>query len=292
MNELVLVDNNGVKMLNDIPDNFGSNFDWIVTANTIIKNKDIPKTIYIKTDFLPKFANHILPSLREEFILITSCSDYSPSVNFPREFNIIINHVYLKMWYTNNRLRLHPKLKAYPAGLCSYEDMRTENLLSYRKSDANIQKTSEKVLCIWNPRPGNICGDKYATRPAVRNWINEYPNIFEWVEPTLTGFEFFKLVSNYKYVLCPVGNGVDPCPKSFEAIILKALPIIIKTPNTIDVYDELPCILVNDFKEILEPGFLDANYEKHKNTLYSDDIMYKLSCEYWSKKIKSNFDTF
>lgn len=290
MKQLKLIDNNGVKMSNDLSDNFGSNFDWVITKNTIIKNKDLPKTIYIKTDFLPEFTKYILQTLTQEFILITGCSDYSPSVNFPNEFNTIINHTYLKMWYTNNRIIIHPKLKDYPAGMCSYQNNYIRNLLLYNYFDTNIQKTNEKVLCIWNNRDTNVCGNEYVTRPTIRNWIKEYPDIFEWVEPTLTPFEFFKLLSNYKYILCLVGNDIDPCPKSFEAIILKTIPIIIKTPNTIDVYEDLPCILVDDFKEILEPGFLETNYEKYKTTLDSNEILYKLSCEYWSNKIKSHFE--
>ena len=194
------------------------------------------------------------------------------------------------MWYTNNKLAFHPKLKAYPCGMSTTEDIYIEKLLSYRNKEETIQKSKEGVLSIWMDRNFNVCGKEFITRPTIRNWIKEQPNIFDWVEPSLNRFEFYELVSKYKYILCPVGNGIDPCPKAFEAIILKTLPIIIKTPNTIDVYNELPCILVDSFEEVLEPGFLEMNYEKHKKMLDSNEILYKLSCEYWSNKIKSHFN--
>jgi len=94
-------------------------------------------------------------------------------------------------------------------------------------------------------------------------------------------------MSTYKYVLCPVGNGVDPSPKSFEAIAVNTIPIFIKTPNTSDFYDIMPCILVNNFEEILQSEFLNMNYERIKHLLYSEETLYKLSAEYWVKKIKS-----
>ena len=288
------LDNNGVNMSNDKSDNFGSHFDWVVTANTVIKNNIIPKTIYIKTDYLPRFVKDILPSLKEEFILINGCSDYSASINFVNEYNTIINHPYLKMWYTNNRISLHQKMKAYPGGMCSYShesfSLIMDILLSYRTGERVVKKTNDKVLCVWRDRNGNICGDQYSTRSSVKKFIESYPNVFEWVDPSLDYVDFYEVMSNYKYVLCPVGNGIDPSPKFFEAIILKTIPIIIRTTNTVDFCrDDFPCILVDDFEEILVEGFLEKKYEELKDKLESPNILYNLSCEYWANKIKSHF---
>ncbi len=115
----------------------------------------------------------------------------------------------------------------------------------------------------------------------------EYPDIFDWVEPNMNTEDFYNLLMTYKYVLCPVGNGVDPSPKSFEALAVNTIPIMIRTLNTCDVYNDLPSILVDDFKEILTNGFLDNKYEELKHMLFSDETLYKLSAERWAKKIKS-----
>jgi hypothetical protein len=278
-----MVDNSTPKMMNGEIDNFGSNFDWIITAKKIHQNKIIPKTIYIKIDFINYFVNNILKHIDEEFILITGCSDYSPYINFYNEYNIIINNKYLKYWYGTNNLSTHIKMKSYPGGLGSYDENINEVLLSFR-SKVPIEKKN-KILCIWRTRTHNICGNEYITRNNIKILINNYPNIFDWFEPNLNQEEFYNLLSQYKYVLCPVGNGVDPTPKSFEAIILKTLPIIIKTQNTKDNYLELPSILVNDFSDILTDNFLDNQYNKLKHIIENDDIIYKLTAKYWSDKI-------
>jgi hypothetical protein len=287
MEKIIFINNNGYKMEQGKADNFSNCFDWIVTAINIIKNKEIPKTIFIKTDYLPHFVNNILDTLKEEFILITGCSDYSPVINFYNEYNIIINHDLLKAWYTNNNLSLHPKMFAYPSGICSNEDTYIENLLSYRNINVKNIKIEEKVLCIWRNRDSNVCGDEYITRDKTKKWIEMYHDLFDWIEPTLNIYDFYKVAVKYKYILCPVGNGVDPCPKAFEAIILKALPIIIKTQNTKDVYKELPCILVDDFNEILEEGYLEKKYNEYRDILDSNEVLDKLTCQYWSNKIKN-----
>lgn len=119
----------------------------------------------------------------------------------------------------------------------------------------------------------------------MKNFVLQYPDIFDWVEPNLESREFFELVAKYKYVLCPVGNGVDPCPKSFEAIILKTLPIMIRTINTVDVYSILPGLLVDDFSELLINGVLENAYESWREILNGDEILEKMTCQYWANKI-------
>jgi hypothetical protein len=93
-------------------------------------------------------------------------------------------------------------------------------------------------------------------------------------------------MSNYKFVLCPVGNGVDPCPKAHESIILKTIPIMIRTQNTFEVYSDLPAVLVDDFSEILGMD-LTHIYETKKH-LFDDKYLYKMTCDYWIEKINND----
>ena len=275
----------GNPIINSLPNDFSKNFDWVLTRTQLYKFKDIPETIYVKTDFLRYFAN-ILPMLTNKFILITSCSDYSPSVKFRKEYNIIVEHPLLLLWYASNKVHEHEKIKPFPQGLCNYSEEIHNLLLKLNKESVNITK-KDKILCVWRDRNFNVCGEEYITREKTKKFILQHPSIFDWVEANLSIEDFYKLLSSYKYVLCPVGNGIDPCPKSFEAIAVNTIPIFINTLNTKDFYDNMPCILVNNYDEILEPDFLNVNYEKLKHLLYSEETLYKLSSEYWVKKIKS-----
>jgi hypothetical protein len=268
------------------PDYFGRLFDWIIPFKGIIKNKEIPETIYIKTDYLPRFVNEILPDISTEFILISNCSDYSPYVNFKKEHDIIVESPHLKLWYCRNNLSIHPKMRCIPGGLDSMPEHVVSNLLTKRPNV--VKHASNKILCLWRNREYNDCGKEFITRDKTKEFVLTRPDIFDWIGESMDQNAFHNLLSKYKYILCPVGNGVDPCPKLFEAIILKTIPIIIRTINTRDIYsNELPAIMVDDFAEILEPGFLDKKYAEIEPIIRDDKIMEKLTCEYWANKIKN-----
>lgn len=54
-----ILDNDGEKMIRGESDNFGKHFDWIFTGCGVIKQKDVPYTIYVKIDYLPHFTNSL-----------------------------------------------------------------------------------------------------------------------------------------------------------------------------------------------------------------------------------------
>jgi len=274
----------GHKLISNIPSRFSNYFDWIFTYNTILKKTDFPKTIYVKTDYLPRFVEY-LSLLNNKFTLITGTSDYSPSVNFRKEYDEILANPFLIKWYMSNCLSVHEKIIAYPGGLC-HNEISDDVLLTLR--NRCIKNKGNKILCIWRERDFNVCGNEFITREQTKKFIQLYPDIFDFIEPKLDVVDFYKLLAEYKFVLCPVGNGVDPCPKLFEGIILNTIPIIIRTTNTEDIYNDMPVLLVNKFEEILSFDNLGDIYDSYNSLLNTDNTLYKLTCEYWYNKIIQN----
>jgi len=270
-------------LIKNQPSRFSNYFDWIMTEHTILKRKEVPETIFVKTDYLPRFVNENLPYLTNKFVFITGSSDWSPVLNFTREYYIILSNPYLIKWYMTNSLSSHPKIVTYSGGLCHNET--SDKLLLDTRS--NIEKReSNKILCVWRNRDFNVCGHQYITRHIVEKFVKEYPETFDWVDPNLSTEQFYNLMSQYKFVLCPVGNGVDPCPKAYEAIILKTIPIMIRTQNTFEVYSDLPVLLVDDFSEVLEMD-LTSVYQFRQH-LFDDKFLYNLTCDYWVEKIMND----
>lgn len=264
----------GHLIIDNIPNDFSKYFDWVVMNHTFIKLKEIPHTIYLKTDYMSYFVNNVLPLVNNKFRLITACSDYSPSVNFPNEYDLIINHPLLDVWYACNKVHDHAKVRPLPAGLYSYPEKYHNLLLELFVKSYTIPKKN-KVLCIWRSRDFNVCGNEYITRESVKHYVLQHPDIFDWIEPDISIEEFYRLLVTYKYILCPVGNGIDPAPKSFEAIITNTIPIMISSNNTRDVYKDLPCILVDNFEEVLESEFLDKKAEELKDKLFNFNTIIK-----------------
>jgi hypothetical protein len=277
------------------PDNFSKYFDWImmpVNRNllTIYKQSQEGKTIYLKTDFLPAFVNSILPKIDREFILITCCSDYSPEINFKREYNILINSNNLKYWFMANMRNKHPKTFSLPVGLSSFNfgghpskydplDIKyvEDLLMEYRN---NSIKNKEKVFCCFRNRNFNDAGSIMIIRPQIYEIVKNNPDVFDFYEPGSLSFsDFIKTISNYKYSLCPHGNGLDPSPTAWISLILKVTPIIYETPNSIDMFSESDSVIYfNNIKDIINP----------KIYVEKPPIDFQfLTLEYWANKIKS-----
>jgi len=268
-------------LIKDNPSRFSSMFDWIVTEHKVLKYKDIPNSIFVKTDYLPRFVNQDFPQLKNPFVLITGSSDWCPSINFPVEYSFLLNSVFVKKWYMLNCLSEHPKVFSYPGGLCHNET--SDNILRYIRAGVNKHE-SNKILCIWRDRNFNVCGDQFITRKTVEQFVKQRPDVFDWVDADMNTEDFYKLLSRYKFVLCPVGNGVDPCPKAFEAIIVKTVPIMIKTINT-QIYEDFSVMLVDNFNTLVTMSNLGEIYEKLNTQLSDDSILHKLSCEYWYSNV-------
>lgn len=265
-------------LIRNQPSRFASMFDWVVTEHTVLKKKEVPKSVFVKTDYLPRFVRENFPGLSTPFVLVTGSSDWSPSVNFPHETRILLDSEIVTRWYMLNCLMTHPKVVSYPGGLC-HNETSDDILRSVRTT--SVKRESNKILCVWRDRNFNVCGDQYITRASVEAFVKQHPDVFDWVDATLDTESFYMLLSTYKFVLCPVGNGVDPCPKAFEAMIVKTVPIMLRTRNTEEVYASLPALVVDTFDELVHMSTLSEVYERLSPSLNDDVLLDRLSCDHW-----------
>lgn len=281
----IFVGNNGHDFLAGRPDTFSRYFDWQITAHGVYGNTQTPQTIYIKTDFLPLFVSNILPNLREEFLLITSCSDYSPEINFPNEYNAIFNHPLLKFWFMQNMKTKTEKTSSLPTGLGSrdfLDDTPREEvdqiLLDVRKSIKAGDKI-DKVFCCFRERDFNVCGEDQIIRPKIRKLIDGRTDMFDFYEPNMSFPDFVKTISKYKYALCPHGNGMDPSPLAWVSLIVKTIPVCYRTPNASCQYEGTDSVIFFDSLEEI----LDKEIYKPKPTIEFEFLTYN----YWVDKINS-----
>lgn len=293
----IFLGQDGNAILKGMADNFSQHFDWNISlfGGTVLfaqKNKNIPKTIYLKTDFLIEFVNQILPLINDEFILITACSDFCPEVNFKNmnflgAYKILIKDPRLKYWYMNNMKTKTEKTFSLPAGLAAgkYWDNSSPKevddfLLSIRNSVKEEEKIKHKIFACFRPSWFNVCGDEMFIRPQILEIVKKNLNIFDFYEPDSMNFQkFVHTLSRYRYSLCPQGNGMDPNPTAWISLIVKTTPVIYKTVNTIDMFSGTNSVIFfENFEEIadknlyIEKAPIDFNF---------------LTCEYWANRIKS-----
>jgi hypothetical protein len=274
----------GESMINNQSFYFANYFDWIGLNNKIIKKMDNPRHIYLKTEYLKKYSSDIL-DIKNDFILITACSDASPFLLYPEVCNKILELPNLKKWFTENNIVDNPKVYSLSVGFASLNSTSKhgienyENFITNLHNNIDIKKKCDKIFSCFRSRNSNICGNKYLERPYCHKLINNNIKYFDTFQPNMNSFEFLKKISEYKWAFCPLGNGIDHSPKLIECLFLKVIPIVKYNKNSYNLYHKYPIIWIEDF---------DINLDdilKYDNNINWDYIPNEFTCDFWYNKI-------
>jgi hypothetical protein len=270
MDNIIFMGHDGLKIINNEEFYFTKYFDWVFMKNKIIKRVTNPKTIYIKIDYLDKYVNDIL-NISNEFILVSGCSDASPSINYVNSYNKIIKLPNLVKWFAENNLSHHPKITSLTVGLATH-NVEYEKFILHLRNNMNFEKKN-KIFCCYRKRFSNCAGEEYCERIKCDIFIKNNLGIDFY--NNLEVNKFLETLSKYKYCFCPLGNGVDHAPKLIECLLLKVIPICKKNFNSYTLYNKYPIIWIDDFNCILNDEIL--NYDININW---DEIMNEFTHKY------------
>ena len=195
-------------------------------------------------------------------------------------------------WYSLN-VKYYPDLddkykiiKPIPIGI-DYGVLNTMDYYGLRSMSYIKQEKKLEDILIKNEKTKKINKIFSDTHLDIRNnpidrslasdWMKKNTDIIYALENKVNKTLFWETMLQYKYVLSPLGNGID-CHRTWEALILKSIPIIKKTDIS-DVFNDLSVIQVKDYNEI---NAIDLN---NYNLLHSPD---KLLNNYWKNYIFKN----
>jgi len=160
--------------------------------------------IFVKTDWIVSFFQR---NLTKPYILVTGDSDYSPSTFFSdSELFSILEKPECIEWRSQNVCFSHPKMKHLPIGFendpvkLEFYEKHKERLISIPK-----QNLVYKNFTIQN-------------NPLERS-------CFYSSHSTIPFEDYMYEMASYKYVLCPMGNGIDT-HRFWEAQLCGCIPII------------------------------------------------------------------
>ncbi len=83
------------------------------------------------------------------------------------------------------------------------------------------------------------------------------------------------------FVLCPEGNGFDT-HRLWETLYMGGTPIVTRNKYLDDLYNRLPVVVLESWKELKDPSQLEAKWHSIASREWDDSI---LSQDYWSKRI-------
>jgi hypothetical protein len=239
------------------------------------------ETVYIHPTALKNFLISYLPFIKFHFILVSGDSDMTVPEDVREEAQQILEHPLLIRWYSQNCTEPQEKLLQLPIGLyfhvmfdikygwCSLR----QTVEYYQNLLTKLKKTSKKNKCFSNFH--FLLDTKYGQDRI--DAINLIPsNLIDYQARKMSSEITWKLMSSYKFIVSPHGNGLD-CHRTWEALILDCIPIVRTSPLD-PMFQGLPVLIVQNWSDITRT-LLD-NFQPD----YSR--MEKLSLEYWLKKFK------
>ncbi len=230
-----------------------------------LKNGD---KIFVKTDYLPFFLTNILQHINVKFILITGISDYEIDNRFLPFLN---NDKIIKWVGVNISIQNHPKISKLLIGFPepSRKIGNQENLYKMYNTQINFNNKINKLLITY-------CGNTHDSRNNI-NEIFKHEKFINFTDfaDKLDYNDYLTKINNYKFVLCPRGNGIDTLRFS-EILLMKSVPVVEKNGLS-DLYDKFPCIIVDKFEDltfdILNNFVFDNDkYEMFKKYIFIDNI--------------------
>jgi hypothetical protein len=230
--------------------------------NNEILNKNA--TIFCKTDYIDYLFENIKHS-EFNYNIITHHSDYTiDEERWNKKPKCI------KKWFAINPTVKHPNLIPIPLGLKTHKGsyLEPQYMTEWFGNNINSLQTNKKInkiYCNWNVT--NLDRNNIIQQLKTNNidYTHDYNLPFD---------QYITKMSEHKFVLSPIGNGID-CHRTWEALYVGCIPIVIKN-YIYDIWD-LPVLQVNEFSEIT-PKLL-YEFIENKNNLKI------LSINFWNSMI-------
>ena len=253
-----------------------------------IKHNDV---VYVCNSAIKNFFENIFPLIKHRFILVSGDSD----VSMPFDgFEQYIEDDKLIVWFSQNLVKSHPKLKHLPIGLDYHTlskigevhpwgngmmPVEQDNLLENIRISANpiYSRTFGCYVNFHFPYWGiNTRGDRSECLEKVPRELCYFEQ--DYINRICT----WKNMSHFIFVLCPYGGGLDT-HRMWEALVLDCIPII-KSSGLDPLFEDLNVCIVKSWDE-LNTSFL-LNYLSNMKPRCQE----KLTLKYWNERIQSYKD--
>lgn len=252
-------------------------------------------SIYVCSDLLKFFVTDILRKINKKFILVSGDSDLCvpKEILNLKETHTLLNSPYLIKWFLQNtRIQNNYKMVQIPIGL-DYHTISNNPEHSWKLPNESHLPDAQELILVnikeksqpFYDRIPKIYVNFSKTNDRFKDRTNSLkgiPNKLMIINDTFTKRTVnWEIMSKYAFVLSPFGYGMD-CHRTWEALCLGCIPIVC-APNFTKLFEELPVLNVNDWREVTEE-LLKETIIKFKNTTFNLD---KLLLINWVKQIKN-----
>lgn len=230
--------------------------------------------IYVTPWGIDKFIEEIHPRIKNRYILVTYC--YGTIMKYSH----IINDNKIIAWFgqTNRDAITFDKFTIMPIGILATNEIfnRRHELIN---DFANLKKLPKTNLAYMNfIAHANDSQDRTVVFNLFKDkpWCKTVVLTHTWRKPFM---EYMDDVARSKFTIAPEGDMHDTY-RVHEAIMMGSIPIVHRSPLD-KLLEDLPVVIVDDYKEVTEE-FLNAKYEEMHNKTYN---IKKLYMKHWADLI-------
>jgi len=187
----------------------------------------------------------------------------------------------LRRLFTNNALVRDPRIVPLPIGL---ENKR----LHYNGVVADFQRLRRSKGAMAAKRSRILSAFTVGTNPAIRQAALDHlaTNPLNDTVGRMNSRSYRNLASTYRFIASPPGNGED-CHRTWEALYLRSVPIVLRSPLTEHFYNlGLPLLLVDSYgdERLADRDALESIYADLESRFESPVLWF----DYWKKTIGAN----
>ena len=245
-----------------------SNCDFVFDeSNDKIDPQRIKKgqSIYVSGSFLEKFFFKIHPMIQQPYVLVS----HRVIESLPGKFFIFLNDPKILAWFAQNVDISHPKLFSLPTGV----SVKKQTIEFMKEYDGAIEEKNilAYLNCILETYPSER-KELYASLSKQK---------FVTIGKKCSAIQYMQDVVHAKFIFAPRGKGVDS-HRSWDALALGCIPII-KSSGVDSLFENLPVLIIKDWKEVTEE-LLNQKYQEIHSKSWN---LQKLYLNYWLEKIRS-----
>jgi len=225
----------------------------IMNINSIYDN---PRIVYYKSCSLREL-NAKIQYFANPFILVSHNSD--ENIVYSGVFKELLDNPKIIKWYSQNLTFKNDKTRLLPIGIANSQ-WSHGNLKV-------IQEAIESLESLRDTSRNNKPNDIYfyfniATNTDKR--IECYNKIAKYIKfgEELNVADYIKVLSTYKFAICPDGNGADT-HRLWECFYLKVIPIVLDSDFIRIVKDtyNLPMIILKDWDDIIRTELIYKDFD-------------------------------
>lgn len=224
------------------------------------------KSIFVAGHLLEKFLDENWSSVMAKVLIVgNSDQNWNSLLDLPSSIEL-----YLCQNFASDT---NSKVKTLPIGLENIRLGRTGRK-KYHRQNLNLDKKCKVLIPPMSPTN--------AVRQEILYISKNLDSNFEVFTSLLSEKEYFKLVKQFKFVLCCEGNGYDT-HRVWETLYQGSFPVLLRTAwsETLREY-ALPILIVEDLKQI-DTKLLE-DFAK-RNAGFNPALKEVLWMPYWDKLI-------